>query len=101
MSDYSVKILDLETQQVSLNLPDFHRARIQNLIYQDHLLITCSNDRSIKLYDLTAGKLIKQFKGDGEYYSIAKSKHILAGGQDSKIEFYDLNVMKWRSRFTS
>ncbi|CAD8076802.1 unnamed protein product [Paramecium sonneborni] len=101
MTDFSLKWIDLNTQQVIWEQKNHHQKRIQQLIVENNVAFTCSNDRTIKVLDLQSKQQIHQFKNEKEFFSIAKSKHILAGGSDGRIDFYDLNVMKWRSRFDS
>ncbi|EAR88171.2 WD domain, G-beta repeat protein (macronuclear) [Tetrahymena thermophila SB210] len=76
-----------------------HTKRINDIFINENVLYTCSNDKQCRLYDLKANKLIKAFNLNHEIYSISKSKHILAGANESGIVFWDLRTMKQRNQF--
>jgi hypothetical protein len=51
MSDYSILLLSLDTFKPIWQLPKAHNGRIEQIIFKDNMLITCSNDKYIKLHD--------------------------------------------------
>ena len=44
------------------SLEDYHTKRINEIFVDDNVLYSCSNDSSVKLWDLNSNKLIKTFR---------------------------------------
>jgi WD40 repeat protein len=80
-------------------MQSYHKKKVNEVIYdeEDKMLISCSNDGTVRVKDLKSRTIIKEFKRKDEIYSISKSKHILCGGsEDGCITFWDLKTMKER-----
>ena len=71
-----------------------HKKRINDILIDSNVLISCSNDKTVKLFDLSANKPIKSFNTNSELFSLAKIENILVVGGESRIFFYDLNKLQ-------
>lgn len=102
LSDCSILTLDLETMKSIHHIPQAHEKRINGLHLDNNVLYTCSNDGTIKVWDLKSEKpLMGQCRGPSqqEFYSLAQTQHILAGGGEGDILFWDLRRMKLLNSF--
>lgn len=103
LSDYSLLFLDINSMKNLCHIPEAHAKRINCIYSAENLLYTCSNDGSIKVWDTKAGtSAVAQIRGklkfdnhnkslgpsSQEIYSIASTKHIMAGGSEGNIHFW-------------
>lgn len=64
LSDYSILCLDINTMKCLQHIPQAHGKRINDLCVNENMLYTCSNDGTVKVWDLKSNKpLIGQCKG--------------------------------------
>lgn len=102
LSDYSLLFLDANTMKSINHIPEAHMKRINGLHFSENVLYTCSNDGSIKVWDIKAGNSpVAQFKSPSaqELYCLSQTKQILAGGVNGKIHFWDLRLNKLLKTF--
>ena len=71
-----------------------HTKRINMVRGFDTTLVTCSNDRSIKLWDVRTshGSNISTFKRNKEFYSVFLQENILAAGSNGEVILLDLRT---------
>jgi len=102
LSDCSLLCLDLNTMKSVSNIPQAHAKRINEVFWNEKMLYTCSNDGSLKVWDIRSDNpLVGQCRGPSvqEFFSLSQVKHILAGGSDPDIHFWDLRKYKLLNTF--
>ncbi|KRW99756.1 WD40-repeat-containing domain [Pseudocohnilembus persalinus] len=103
MSDRNINIYQIHNQGITQvgEIKQAHEKKINQLIIEDNMLFSCSNDGTVKIWDASNYKQIDSLKKQNqEITSISKSKYILAGGSDKEsILFWDLQKMKFRGEF--
>jgi len=102
LSDCSILCLDLNTMKSVCHIPDAHAKRINEVFWNENWLYTCSNDGSIKVWDVRSNNpLVGQCRGPSmqEFYSVSQVKHIVTGGGDPDIHFWDLRKFKLLNTF--
>ncbi|HEY9643535.1 MAG TPA: serine/threonine-protein kinase [Coleofasciculaceae cyanobacterium] len=93
---FPVKVWDLNTGEVPNTLNDGHTAPIRSLSLSGdgQLLASGSADQTIKIWDMTAGKLLQTLKGHtAPVWSVALSqdgKTLVSGSQDNTIKIWDV-----------
>ena len=105
LSDYSLLYLDVNTMKNLAYVPDAHTKRINDLHVENNLLFTCSNDGTIKVWDIRAGlSAVGQCKSNKPYfitlykvfldqnlrelYSLSQIKHVVAAGSEAEVIFW-------------
>jgi WD40 repeat protein len=53
-------------------MEDMHKKRINDIVIEDKVLFSCSNDGSVKIFDLNSNKQIKKFQVNKEIFSLSK-----------------------------
>jgi len=56
LSDCSILCLDLNTMKCLKHIPQAHGKRINDLCVNENILYTCSNDGTLKVWDLKSDK---------------------------------------------
>lgn len=64
LSDCSILCLDLNTMKSVAHIPQAHAKRINEVFWNEKSLYTCSNDGSLKVWDIRSDKpLVGQCRG--------------------------------------
>jgi len=89
-----VTVFEVNTQK-EINTINCEIEKIMVVSPDGHYLATTSWDKSIKLWDVASGKLVKTLKGNSSAVKnvdfTADMKHIISGSSDSIIRFLDIN----------
>jgi WD40 repeat protein len=102
LSDYSLLVVDLNTMKSIKHIPNAHKKRINDIHATENLLYSCSNDGTVKVWDIKGEKKpIAEFKGiiytfhililDPailEAYSLSQTGDTLAVGGNAVIQFW-------------
>lgn len=103
---FPIKIWDLTTGEVPNTLNDGHTAPIRalSLSADGTLLVSGSADNTIKIWDMSNGKLLKTLKGHtAPVTSVAISrdgKTVISGSEDSTIKIWDVPTAVLRHTLT-
>ena len=100
-----MSIFDVQKSIFSVFGKDLHEKRINCVKEKNSVMITGSNDFTLRLWDRNTGKQIHKFlstyllilEPGAQFNCLDLSEHILCAAHTSKLVFWDLRKMKQRS----
>jgi WD40 repeat protein len=71
-----------------------HKLRVRSLLFAEDKLISCSDDETIKIWDLETGTCLKTLKGHEKWISslIFAEGKLISGSADETIKIWDLET---------